>query len=103
MKKFIHILLLGILGCHLLACVPSPTEENADRYLDSIKITNKIKSKLVDELGEQGSRIKVKAYRDEVQLTGVVNDVRTQQTAGQIAASVGNIRQIRNDVMVQSR
>ena len=101
MFKTIKFSMLCVLAATMIACVPKESNENTDKYIDSAVLTTKIKTKLIEKLGPQGGAIKVKAYRDEVQLTGTVDNAITQQKAGEIAASVGEARHIRNDVLVK--
>lgn len=102
MFKTIKFTLLCSVMATVVACASKETNENADKYIDSAMLTNNIREKLIDKLGpQQAGAIKVKAYRDEVQLTGLVNNVITQQKAGEIAASVGQVRHIRNDLLIK--
>jgi len=101
MSKTIKFALLCVLGISMVACVTKESSVNEDKYIDSAVLTSKIKTKLIEKLGAEGASIKVKAYRDEVQLTGMVDNAITQQRAGEIAASVGEVRHIRNDVLIK--
>lgn len=101
MSKIIQLTLLCALGMSVTACVPKETNANTDKYIDSAVLTTKIKAQLINKLGPQGEAIKVKAYRDEVQLTGTVDNSTTQQKAGEIAASIGEARHIRNDILIK--
>ena len=84
----------------MLACVPKNTEENSSEYLDSSAVTKTIRSKLMNRLGPQSLHIQVKTYRDEVQLSGHVDNAVSKQKAGEIAAAVGGVQHVRNDLMV---
>ncbi|WP_367605895.1 BON domain-containing protein [Legionella sp. W05-934-2] len=88
--------------CFVVACAATPTSESTGEYLDSSAITAKIKAKLVDKLGTKGFSIKVKTYKDQVQLSGFVSSNRTKMIAGQIAESVGDVHTVRNDIIVKS-
>lgn len=88
--------------CFVVACAATPTSESTGEYLDSSAITAKIKAKLVDRLGTKGFSIKVKTYKDQVQLSGFVSSNRTKITAGNIASSIANVRKVRNDIVVKS-
>ena len=82
------------------ACVPQEND-GANPYLDSTAVTSKIKTKLADQLGTQSLSIRVKTYRDEVQLSGVVNNKMVKQKAGQIASSVTEVKHVRNNLVVK--
>ena len=100
MFKPFQFCLLGIITLLVVACVDKSNSENVGDYLDSSVVTQQVKAKLVEQLGSQGFSIKVKVYHDEVLLSGVVENETTQHKAGQIAASVMNVRHVRNDVVV---
>ena len=86
----------------VVACAATPTTESTGEYLDSSAITAKIKARMVDKLGTKGFSIKVKTYKDLVQLSGFVGDNQTKVAAGRIAESVANVRKVRNDIIVKS-
>lgn len=101
MLKPIRLSLLGLFSMILVACVANPSIENGNGYMDSAVVTKQIKTKLVDQLGAQGFSIRVKVYRDEILLSGFVENQAARQKAGEIAASVGNAKLVRNDLMVK--
>lgn len=95
-------LYLFVVVCFVVACAATPTSESTGEYLDSSAITAKIKARLVDKLGTKGFSIKVKTYKDQVQLSGFVGNARTKMEAGRIADAVANVRKVRNDIIVKS-
>ncbi len=99
LTKWIYIV---VIACFIVACASTPGSESTGEYLDSSAITAKIKAKLVDKLGTKGFAIKVKTYKDQVQLSGFVPHNRTKVTAGYIAQSVSNAHKVRNDIIVKS-
>lgn len=88
--------------CFVVACAATPTTESTGEYLDSSAITAKVKAKLIDKLGTKGFSIKVKTYKDQVQLSGFVGSSRTKAVAGRVAQSVSNVHKVRNDIIVKS-
>ncbi len=101
MFKPIKLCLIGVIGATLVACVATSKQETTGEYLDSAAVTKKIQAKLIDKLGAQGFAIKVKTFRDEVLLSGVVDNATTQQKAGEIAASTDNVKHVRNDLTLK--
>ncbi|WP_423202700.1 BON domain-containing protein [Legionella nagasakiensis] len=85
----------------IIACAATPQRESTGEYLDSTAVTGKVKAKLLDNLGTKGFAIKVKTYKEEVQLSGFVDDVEIKQRAGVIAASVGDVKRVRNDLIIK--
>lgn len=95
--------LVGLLSVLLLSCTPSPNAESTGEYLDSSTTTTKVKASLVDQLGTSGFSVKVKTYKDEVQLSGFVDTPNIRMRAGSIAAGVDGVRSVRNDIIVKTR
>lgn len=96
-KLLSMFLFLLVVGC------ASQNSESAGEYLDSSATTTKVKASLVDELGTSGFAIKVKTYKDEVQLSGFVDNPRVKQRAGHIAAGITGVKSVRNSLVVKSR
>jgi osmotically-inducible protein OsmY len=103
MRDSLKMLLIGFFSLIIIACTASPLSESTGEYLDSSTTTTKVKASLVDELGTNGFFVKVKTYKDEVQLSGFVDTQRIKLRAGAIAAGVDGVRNVRNDIIVKSR
>lgn len=101
MRKLIRLLLIGFLSLNIAACSTSPNGESTGEYLDSSTTTTKVKASLVDQLGTSGFAIKVKTYKDQVQLSGFVDTPRIKQRAATIASGVEGVRSVRNDIIVK--
>lgn len=86
-----------------IGCSTSSNSESAGEYLDSSTTTTKVKASLVDELGTSGFSVIVKTYKDEVQLSGFVDNIKIKQRAGVIAAGVPGVKNVRNDIVIKSR
>ena len=97
MQRYIVVTLFAL----LVACSASQTSESTGQYIDSTAVTTKVKAKLVDSLGTKAFKINVKTYKDEVQLSGFVDSDKTKKRAGVIAASVGDVSKVRNDLVVK--
>lgn len=95
------LLVVGMLS--LVACAGTSTSESTGQYLDSSAVTAKVKAKLVDKLGAGGFSIKVKTFKDEVQLSGFVNSIAIKKQAGEIASKVSDVRLVRNNIVVKSQ
>ncbi len=83
------------------ACSSTSTSESAGQYVDSSTVTTKVKAKLINQLGAEGLSIKVKSYKDEVQLSGFVNNLETKNNATRIALSINGAEHVRNDIIVK--
>lgn len=102
MLKGIKTIIVGLIVSLLVtACASTSTSESTGEFLDSAAVTTKVKAKLVDTFGAKAFSIKVKTYKDEVQLSGFVNNQKMKERAGVIAASVGDVHTVRNDLIVK--
>lgn len=77
--------------------------ESTGEYLDSTAVTTKVKTRLIDALGSRALAIKVKTYKDEVQLSGFVNSENIKNQAGIITDNTVGVVRVRNDLIVKSR
>lgn len=103
MLKIINrlVISLGILA--LVGCGSTPIRESTGEYLDSTAVTTKVKTRLLDALGTKALAIKVKTYKDEVQLSGFVNSDRIKTQAGIIADNTVGVVRVQNDLIVKTR
>ena len=101
MLRIIKSISLTLLTLVMIACTATPTSESAGQYVDSSAVTAKVKAELIDKLGTKAFAIKVKTYKEIVQLSGFVNGSIIKQRAGLIAANVIGVKRIRNDLIVK--
>ncbi|HAU4031971.1 TPA: BON domain-containing protein [Legionella pneumophila] len=103
MRDSVKMLLVGSISMIIIACAASPLSESTGEYLDSSTTTAKVKASLVDQLGTMGFAVKVKTYKDQVQLSGFVDSQKIKQRAGIIAAGVDGVKSVRNDLIIKTR
>ncbi|HAT1777235.1 TPA: BON domain-containing protein [Legionella pneumophila] len=103
MRDSLKMLLVGSISMIIIACAASPLSESTGEYLDSSTTTAKVKASLVDQLGTTGFAVKVKTYKDQVQLSGFVDSQKVKQRAGIIAAGVDGVKSVRNDLIIKTR
>lgn len=101
MLKMLKYLMMALICVIVIGCSATSTSESTGQYLDSSAITAKVKAKLIDNLGPKAFSVKVKTYKDEVQLSGFVNTPNVKEKAGVIAASVKNVKRVRNDLIIK--
>lgn len=85
-----------------MGCGSTAIQESTGEYLDSSAVTSKVKTRLFDNLGTEAFAIKVKTYKDVVQLSGFVNSNMTKQRAGQIADNTIGVKYVQNDLIVKN-
>lgn len=99
----LKMLVLSVITLIIIGCAASPHSESAGEYLDSTTITTRVKASLLDQLGTSGFAVKVKTYKDNVQLSGFVDTSGIKQRAARIASGVDGVRSVKNDIIVKSR
>lgn len=92
--------LAAIIG-FTVGCSATATSESTGQYIDNAAITTKVKAKLLDKLGTKSMSIKVKSYKEEVQLSGFVDNQKIKDQATKITMSVGDVKRVKNDLIVK--
>src|SRR3990167_2696498 len=101
-KRIPYSMLFAVVCCFvLIGCSTTPHTESAGEFFDSSTVTTKVKASLINELGSSGFSIKVKTFKDEVQLSGFVNDSYVKQRAAVIAAGVDGVKRVRNSILIK--
>ncbi|GGI92889.1 BON domain-containing protein [Legionella impletisoli] len=101
MIKALKLSFLAMVCVGIMACSATSVRESTGEYLDSTAVTAKVKAKLIDTLGPRAFKINVQTFKDEVQLSGFVNSDIVKKRAGVIAASVEDVKSVRNDLIVK--
>lgn len=101
MSLLIKFFLPVFLVIGLVGCTASPTQESAGQFIDSSTLTARVKAELIDKLGTDGFSVKVKTYKDEVQLAGFVDSTIIKKRAADIAANVIGVKRVRNALIVK--
>lgn len=87
----------------LAGCTSTPTEKSAGEVVDDAAITGKVKAALTDDEVTKARDIKVETYKGVVQLAGFVDTSAEKTRAGEVARAVGGVKEVRNDIEVQTR
>jgi osmotically-inducible protein OsmY len=102
MQKGLQWFMLMSVVLVLNACGSTATRESTGEYIDSTAVTTKVKARLVDMLGAGAALgIKVKTYKDNVQLSGFVNNETIKRRAGVIADNTIGVKHVENDLIVK--
>lgn len=73
----------------------------ADKYMDDVWITTKVKSLLLKEEGVKGLGVNVETYQGMVQLSGWVNTPTQISQAEKIALAIEGVKGVRNDLQIK--
>ncbi|HYQ96966.1 MAG TPA: BON domain-containing protein [Candidatus Nitrosocosmicus sp.] len=97
--KFSAVLLIGfyLSGCQAI------TGETLGQNIDDTTITTTVKSKLAVDKASSLTRVGVDTIRGTVHLTGVVDSQATKNKAAEIAQSVDGVKNVVNNLQVQSK
>lgn len=98
---FKRLFMICILATTLVGCSSTPYDESTGQYFDSTAITTKVKTRLFDALGSNTFSIKVKTYKDTVQLSGFVDSEIIKQRAGVIAFNTVGVKAVKNDLIIK--
>ena len=86
----------------VVGCSSTKVQESTGQFLDSTAVTAKVKTRLIDMLGTKNAlAIKVKTYKNAVQLSGFVNNDIIKQRAGWIADNTLGVISVQNDLIVK--
>jgi osmotically-inducible protein OsmY len=90
------IMIIAVAGCQ------SMTGETAGENIDDTFITTTVKAKLADEKIATLTQIGVETTLRTVHLTGLVEGEALRARAAEIARSVNGVREVVNDITIQS-
>lgn len=94
--------LASALGCSVVGCTSTPTQESSGQYVDSSAATTKVKAALLATKGIDSTDISVDTYKGIVQLSGFVNTQAQKTLAGQTAANVKGVKKVVNNLVVKT-
>ena len=101
-RTLYSLLSVVLLALNLSSCT-TLTGESLGQNIDDTTITTTVKSKLAVEKASSLARVGVDTVRGVVHLTGVVENAATRERAGEVARTVGGVRDVVNNLQVQSR
>jgi osmotically-inducible protein OsmY len=71
------------------------------QYVDDTTITARVKKRFAEDPQVAATRIQVETLQGTVQLSGFAASETERMRAGQLARSVPDVRDVRNDVVVR--
>ncbi len=97
-RFLLPLMLLAAAG----GCSVTSGQETTGEYVDSAAITTQVETKLASQGGVTlFNQVEVETLKGVVQLSGFVKSEGDRAKAEQIAWSVGGVRDVRNDIIVQ--
>lgn len=101
-KIFYGALAALVLSFQLSACT-AITGETLGQNIDDTTITTTVKSKLALEKVSSLTRVGVDTVKGVVHLTGIVETPELKQRAESVARGVGGVRNVVNNLQVQTK
>lgn len=101
--KLIALLSLGAAGVVSLptGCAGTATKQSTGEFVDDATITTKVKTALVKDPVVKAGQVDVTTFKGTVQLSGFVDTAEQKSRAAQLAAGVGGVHDVVNNITVK--
>lgn len=99
LSRFAFMLPLIIVS--LIGCASTRSHESPAEYADDSVITMKVKTAIFADDSLKSSEVNVETFKGVVQLSGFVNSQADIQRAVAVAAEVGGVKSVRNDMQLK--
>jgi len=99
MNKWIVASLISIGS--VSGCAVTDGQSTVGQYTDDTAITAQVKAKMAEDTSVSASRISVETLKGTVQLSGFATSQAEKDKAAQIAASVSNVKNVVNNIIVR--
>jgi osmotically-inducible protein OsmY len=76
-------------------------QQTVGSYVDDAGITTAVKAKMAEDKSVSATSISVETLNGTVQLSGFAKSQKEKDTAGEIARTTKNVRDVRNNVVVR--
>ena len=99
------LIVSALIACGALAqtgCAVTSGQSSMGQYVDDSTITARVKKRFAEDQQVAASRIQVETLQGTVQLSGFATSETERQRAAQIARSVPDVREVKNDVVVRA-
>ena len=103
--KICALIALGGSGLGLISlqsgCAATPTKESTGEFVDDSTLTAKVKAAFIHDEFVKSSDISVETFKGVVQLSGFVDNSAQKYRAGEVAAGVKGVRDVKNNITVK--
>ena len=99
-----RILIATLIACGALAttgCAVTSGQSTVGQYVDDATIATRVKARFAEDPGVSAMRIQVEALKGTVQLAGFATSQAEKERAGQLAKSVPDVKDVRNNIIVK--
>jgi osmotically-inducible protein OsmY len=106
MNRKTSALLAGVLASGFLmggaGCAVTSGQSSTGQYVDDVTIGTRVKTRFAQDKDVSAMRINVDTLNGTVQLSGFATSEVEKAKAGQIARSVPDVKEVRNNIVVRS-
>ena len=82
-------------------CSVARQQQTVGSYMDDAGITTAVKAKMAEDKSVSATSISVETLNGTVQLSGFAKSQNEKNTAGEIARTTNNVRDVRNNIVVR--
>jgi osmotically-inducible protein OsmY len=98
--------IVRLLACLALApafssCATTQKHESTGEYVDDSVLTTKVKAAILDEATLKTLQINVETFKGVVQLSGFVDSAEHVARAGEVAARIQGVKEVKNDLVAK--
>ncbi|GGY71919.1 transporter [Cellvibrio zantedeschiae] len=100
-SKYFSIFFMVFALFSVVACSSTHKQEGTGEYVDDTVITTKVKAAILQEPTLKVAEINVETFKGVVQLSGFVASQADINTAVRVAAGVGGVKSVKNDMRLK--
>lgn len=100
-RLVLSLAIVGLMAGSMAACSSMGAKESTGEYIDDSVISSQVRAKLLDDKDLNITQIDVETFKGVVQLSGFVDNAAAKNRASSVAASVGGVKQVRNNLIVK--
>ncbi len=101
LNRILQLLVCIGLITAFLGCAATQKHESTGQYVDDSVITTKVKTAIFNEATLKTMQINVETFKGVVQLSGFVDSAQSVKKAGEVARSVKDVKEVKNDLVVK--
>jgi osmotically-inducible protein OsmY len=84
-----------------LSCAATQKHESTGEYVDDSVLTTKEKAAILDESTLKTLQINIQTFKGVVQLSGFVDSAEHVTRAGEVAARIQGVKEVKNDLVAK--
>lgn len=102
MKTTLLVCALALGSLVTSGCAVTSGQSSVGQYVDDTTVTTRVKARFAEDTGVSAMRIQVETLNGTVQLSGFAATQAEKDQAGQLARSVPDVKNVRNNIIVRA-